>query len=271
MAGNWLRTLHPDLFHSELGLIVHDLEIAGNILSMIVLSKDPNNKLQSVYFNLTSLLAFLLFGLLFSVNEMVTFTHPHLEGDILGSFLSFKWYIFIVLMHMTAMMLIVMSIERWMSLVCPYTVKQHPHTILKVSFVIAAAYLIPFIRSLRSPPSFGGQWQLNNVRSSRSASYHRHQRREKIRTESELVYSRVSKRYHELFTSMVSIPKSDNSRKKTTITDQLPSSITNQETTVSCLDNITLKHISFNLYSALHILTILMYVTDFSFCGYKLV
>ena len=55
-----------------------------------------------------------------------------------------------VLRHMTAMMLIVMSIERWMSLVFPYTVKQscvskYPRFITIVSFVVAATYLLPFI------------------------------------------------------------------------------------------------------------------------------
>ena len=342
-----------------LGPIVCVLGIAGNILSMIVLSKDPNNKLQSVYFNLTSLLAFdiafLFFGLLFSINEMVKFTHPHLEGNLLGSFLSFKGYIFMVLRHMTAMMLIVMSIERWMSLVFPYTVKMscismYPRTIMMVSFVIAAAYLIPFIGPLGSPPQFGGQ-QANssdnstmlgppgppaakgprgpsspafdafvfvetiilhyigpaillifNVAiviayrrfvSNRPSSSKKGDNQNRITLvvlgvaslyivltlpilfsntlvfidpdykmggiyESTFkffidlgdlfgqvyaatdffVYILVSKRYREIFTSMVSIRKSDNSRKKTSRTDQLQSSTTNPETTVSTVSEM---------------------------------
>ena len=129
------------------------LGIAGNIISMCVLHRDPNNKQQSVYFYLTSILAFdiafLGFSLLVSTLKLIGNTDPSFVYNFSGYILPFKGYIFVVLRHMIAMMLIVMSLERCMALVFPYTVKQscvskNPRFITAVSFVVAATYLLPF-------------------------------------------------------------------------------------------------------------------------------
>ena len=149
----YVHTQFTFIWHCIIAPPVCVLGIAGNIISMCVLHRDPNNKQQSVYFYLTSILAFdiafLGFSLLVSTLKLIGNTDPSFVYNLSGYILPFKGYIFVVLRHMIAMMLIVMSLERCMALVFPYTVKQscvskNPRFITAVSFVVAATYLLPF-------------------------------------------------------------------------------------------------------------------------------
>ena len=131
------------------------LGLAGNIVSICVLQRDPNNKRQSVYLYLISLMAFdnafLGFGFLFSISDKIEDIDPTFGNNFRIFAAAFRGYIFFILKHMTAVLLIVMSAERWSSLVFPFTVKRtwlskYPRSIVGICFVINVVYLIPFAR-----------------------------------------------------------------------------------------------------------------------------
>lgn len=132
--------------------------LVGNIIGLIVLGKDPNKKKLTIYTYLLSLMAFdivyLILGLLVTATEAVRFFDYYEGNRISETFGIYRGYIDMVLNHISTILLIFMSVERLMALVCPFTVKhswlaRYPRVIIFTSATLFAVYVTPFLFSLR--------------------------------------------------------------------------------------------------------------------------
>ena len=129
------------------------LGLVGNSVGLYVIGKDPSSKKHTIYTYMFSPMAFdilfLLLGLVTGALDILEHYDAYLGNKIKAYSWAYKGYCTVVLKHMGSILLIIMTLERWMSLVFPYHVKQsylsrNPKTIVTVSFVVSAVYIIPF-------------------------------------------------------------------------------------------------------------------------------
>ena len=137
------------------------LGIVGNAVGIYIIKKDSDSKKHTIYIYMLSLMTFdiglLVVGIVACVSETIKYYDVYLGNFLLEYCPPCKGYGIVVLKHVTAILLIIMSIERWMSLVFPYTVKQsvlskYPRTIVATSFIFSAVYIIPFVAGTRVVP-----------------------------------------------------------------------------------------------------------------------
>lgn len=142
--------------------LVSLIGIIGNSVGLYILRKDQNRRNMSIYTYLFSLMVFdiapLFCGFELPVTDVIALFDKEL-GQFLQSYtFVIVGYFNILLKHMSAVMLIVMSLERWLSMVFPFKVKymvlsKHPKTITVLSFILTAMYVTPFSISFR-PATF---------------------------------------------------------------------------------------------------------------------
>lgn len=134
------------------------LGLVGNTVGLIVLNKDKSRRNMSIYTYLLGMMisdtALLIAGFSTTVSETIGLFQKNL-GNLLRSYLLiFGGYVNILLKEMSSVMLIIMSIERFLSLVRPFTVKntfvsKHPKTIICLVFLFSTIYIIPFYIGFR--------------------------------------------------------------------------------------------------------------------------
>lgn len=128
----------------------------GSSLGLYILMKDNKKKQLTIYTYLLTLLmldlVYLLFGIIVSFTEIVKLVDFSYANYAFRYFQIYRGYIDIVLNHVITAMIVIMSLERLLSFICPYDVKdlclnKYPRTIVLITFLISAAYLTPFIFS----------------------------------------------------------------------------------------------------------------------------
>ena len=131
--------------------------LVGNTVGICVLGKYANNKRLTIYTYLLYLMSFdiiyLILGLLEAVTEGIVILDKYLGNMVLENFAFARSYLDSILNHMSSILIILMSMERFMALVSPFKVKhsyisRYPRTIIAVSFVLVSIYLLPFIISV---------------------------------------------------------------------------------------------------------------------------
>lgn len=131
--------------------------LAGNIVGLRVLGKGSKNKRMTVYTYLLALMTFdilyLILGLSESITEAIAVFDRYLGHLVLEHFAFARSYIDSVLNHVSSALLIFMSLERFIALVSPFTVKdykfsRYPGTFICVTLLLASIYLLPFILSV---------------------------------------------------------------------------------------------------------------------------
>lgn len=127
--------------------------LIGNSIGLIVLSKDPNKKSMTIYTYLISLMAvdvaYLALGFGVAVLDAIEYHDWYLGNLIIRNGWRYIAYVHTVLKHMFSSLLLFMSIERLMSLLRPYTVKdsfvsKYPKRIITICFIVFSLYLIPW-------------------------------------------------------------------------------------------------------------------------------
>lgn len=129
--------------------------LIGNITGLNVLLKDPTQKKLTIYTYMFSLMAFdivfLVVGLVLFAIDVIGLFDVTLYKTIKDrtTYLTMKGYTLIVLKHIAAVLLIIMSVERLLSLTHPFTIKsfclaRFPRAIVAVVSVVSCVYIIPF-------------------------------------------------------------------------------------------------------------------------------
>lgn len=130
----------------------------GNSVGLWVLYKDPNNRRQTIYTYMFALMTFdnlfLLAGLSSAAVEVAGSFDQKLGQEMLNYVIIFGGYVFVMLKHVSAFLLIVMSYERLMALWKPFRAKdsylsKHPAIIITIIVVVSAVYIIPFFAGFR--------------------------------------------------------------------------------------------------------------------------
>lgn len=138
--------------------IISVLGILGNSVGLRVLGKDPNKRQMTIYTYLLSLMAFdivyLILGLSVTATEGSSLFDKYLGNEIIENFGIYRGYIDIVLNHISTALLIYMSLERLLALICPFKVKnsclsKYPRVIIFATVVGSAVSLLPFVLSIR--------------------------------------------------------------------------------------------------------------------------
>lgn len=138
--------------------IICVIGLVGNSIGLIVLWRDPNKKKLTIYTYLFALMVidtiFLAIGIYYSINDIIEYYDRYLGNIIKRHVWIAKAYTLTLHKHLLAVLLIIMSTERLMSLLRPYDVKnfclsKYPRTITVLSSIITAVYLIPMHAGFR--------------------------------------------------------------------------------------------------------------------------
>lgn len=132
--------------------------VFGNVVGLFVIRKDPDKKNRSVYTYLIALFAidtsFLCLGFCITITHFIE-QNDKSVGSLLRTVLFvFGGYMAVFLKHASAAVLILMSIERVLSLIEPYNIKdyliyKYPRIYILVSLLISALYIIPLHLCMR--------------------------------------------------------------------------------------------------------------------------
>ena len=156
-------------FYKQFGFILNTIltplvcipGLIGNIVGLFILGKDPNKKKLTIYTYLISLMIFdivyLILGLSVTATEAIAVFDYYLGNLVVETYGIYRGYKDIVLNHISSILLIFMSLERLMALMCPFTAKnswlaKYPKLIVTVSSIVLAGYTIPFLTSLTLVP-----------------------------------------------------------------------------------------------------------------------
>lgn len=133
--------------------------IIGNAIGLVVLKGDSERRKMTTYVYLLSLFVVdtlnLLYGFLKSILHVIENVDWSIAEKINSQFFRYRGYIGLLLNHVIAAMIIVMSLERLMALVRPFHVNssvlvRYPKTIIFASFLVSSVYLSPFIYGMQA-------------------------------------------------------------------------------------------------------------------------
>ncbi|XP_052799323.1 G-protein coupled receptor 183-A-like [Mya arenaria] len=125
----------------------------GNCLGLGVLWRDTKQQKLSIYIYLLALTLFdtiyLLVGLIRSIPQYIRLHNEHMANYIEEHMKLGSIYIDMVLAHTGTGIIIIMSIERLLALVRPFTVKhtwlsKYPRGLIGVCFFVNVVFLLPF-------------------------------------------------------------------------------------------------------------------------------
>lgn len=139
--------------HMVLAPIICIMGLTGNGFGLCVLRKDAGKNQKTIYTYLLSLLmidgSYLFLGTLVTVMNIMKHFDYYFGNYVIKNMSLYVGYIDITLNHVSSVVLIIMSLERLMAIVSPYTVKnsaitKHPRFIVTVAFLASAVYVLPF-------------------------------------------------------------------------------------------------------------------------------
>ena len=132
--------------------------LAGNSVGLWILRREPDKNRMTIYTYMFALMftdnIYLFLGLLAPIQEILNWYDPILALTMQSYLLVYRGYTFIVLKHITSFLLIIMSFERLMAVLKPFTSKdsylsRHPGAAITITVIVSAIYMIPFFIGFR--------------------------------------------------------------------------------------------------------------------------
>lgn len=132
--------------------------LIGNSIGLVVLWRDPNKQRLTIYTYLFALMSidtvFLCIGICYSINDTIEYFDWYLGNTIKRHIWFVKGYSLTLHKHLLAVLLIIMSLERLLSLLYPFDIKRfflskYPRVVIILTSVLSALYLIPMYVGFR--------------------------------------------------------------------------------------------------------------------------